>query len=103
MTAPTPAAAALRARLTETAPLAALALDAIVETMGGTDLLFGSTVTDLPSFRALHFRHDLAFDSLDMVEFTIALETLLDRDFPDAIVDRWKTVADVLDAVEALA
>jgi acyl carrier protein len=42
---------------------------------------------------------DLAWDSLDVVEFTMEIEEHFDVSVPDELVDRAKTVGDVADGV----
>lgn len=45
---------------------------------------------------------DLGYDSLDIVELVIDIETEFDIDVPDAAAEKWKTVADVTGYVAGL-
>jgi acyl carrier protein len=45
---------------------------------------------------------DLGFDSLDLVELVIDIETEFDIDVPDEAAEKWKTVADVTAYVAGL-
>lgn len=44
---------------------------------------------------------DLGLDSLTCIKFALSLETMLARDIDDKIVLQWKTVQDVVNAIEA--
>ena len=57
----------------------------------------GVAVTDLT--RATHFRDDLNFDSLDMVETAMSIEEEFDLSVPDAEIEALQTVGDAVDYV----
>ena len=57
----------------------------------------GVPATDLT--RATHFRDDLNFDSLDMVETAMSVEEAFDLNIPDADVEGLQTVGEVIDYV----
>ena len=57
----------------------------------------GVAATELT--RATHFRDDLNFDSLDMVETAMAVEETFGLTVPDAEVEGLQTVGDVIDYV----
>lgn len=40
---------------------------------------------------------DLYADSLDIIEFTISLEEQFGKDIPDEVMERFKTVQDIVD------
>jgi acyl carrier protein len=42
---------------------------------------------------------DLAWDSLDVVEIVMELEEEFDMTIPEATVESWKTLADVIETV----
>lgn len=46
---------------------------------------------------------DLGLDSLDRVEIAMGLEEEFDLDFPDDVIEGWRTVADVLASVQEAA
>lgn len=48
-----------------------------------------------------HLALDLGLDSLDRMELVMALEDRLDLEIPDGAHERWETVGDVIDTVEA--
>lgn len=48
---------------------------------------------------AAHLIDDLGADSLDMVELTMMLEEAFDIEIPDEVVEKWKTVGDVLNSL----
>lgn len=45
---------------------------------------------------------DLAFDSLDYVDLAVKLEKEFDIKIEDDVIDKWKTVQDVVDYVDKL-
>jgi acyl carrier protein len=47
-----------------------------------------------------HLFDDLDADSLDAVEFTMALEDDFDIEIPDDDMTQWKTVSDIVDYIE---
>ena len=57
----------------------------------------GVPATDLT--RATHFRDDLNFDSLDMVETAMSVEEAFGVTVPDADVEGLQTVGDVIEYV----
>lgn len=49
--------------------------------------------------RATHFRDDLHFDSLDVVELTMSLEESFSITIPDSDIEALRTIGDVIDHV----
>lgn len=49
--------------------------------------------------RATHFRDDLNYDSLDMVETAMSVEEMFNISIPDDDVEGLQTVSDVIDYV----
>lgn len=47
------------------------------------------------------FEEDLGFDSLDDIEFTMAIEEEFGIEIPDEDIEKLKTVQDVLDYLES--
>ncbi len=58
----------------------------------------GVSPTDIT--RETHFRDDLNFDSLDVVEMTMSLEDAFGCSIPDHDVETFQTVGDVVDYVQ---
>lgn len=50
--------------------------------------------------RATRFQDDLAADSLDQVELVMELEDGLDIQIPDEVLEKMKTVGDVIEYAE---
>lgn len=46
---------------------------------------------------------DLGVDSLDLLDIAVALEEAFDIELPDAAVEGWVTVGDVIDSVGEMA
>lgn len=44
---------------------------------------------------------DLGADSLDVIEFAMAIEEEFSLDIPDHDIERWRTVKDVIDYIKA--
>ncbi|HEV2296838.1 MAG TPA: acyl carrier protein [Tepidisphaeraceae bacterium] len=57
----------------------------------------GVPATDLT--RETHFRDDLNFDSLDLVELTMSLEEEFELSIPDGEAEKLITVGEVVDCV----
>lgn len=73
----------------------------LLEDLAAMIVSLGSPVAPEAIVEEAEWEADIGVDSLDQVEMIMLIEDRFDLDIPDAAWERWKTIADTLDWLQA--